>query len=77
MIPFVLSKDKCGVDDSALLDFMVWDLKTSGGKSCVTFRFCPWCGEPWNFQGKFYDIDELKPQQEEPGDHDGISDDGK
>jgi hypothetical protein len=46
-----LPEELCGVKDSAVVDFMVWDAKSPFGRPMLCFKFCPWCGKPWERTG--------------------------
>lgn len=51
LAPAVLEEEECGVPDSELADVMVFE-KSPHGRPMITFRFCPWCGKPWERTGK-------------------------
>lgn len=50
--------EACGIPDSATADFMVWD--SDSKRPTVTFRFCPWCGKPWERLGEIQN----RPEEE-------------
>lgn len=56
LTPTVFTEASCGVADVELADFMVFDKVTSTGKKVISFRFCPWCGKPWHWQGCTWEL---------------------
>lgn len=60
LVALVLPAERCGVLDSELVDFVVFDKVSACGAPVLRFRFCPWCGQPWHWQGKTHEI--LKPK---------------
>ena len=41
----ILPTEACGIPDSELADFMMFDLTSPGGKPVIGFKYCPWCGK--------------------------------
>lgn len=60
LLPVVYSEKACGVSDSVLADFLLFDevVKrqnhdgTESEVPIMIFQFCPWCGSPFRRQGK-------------------------
>lgn len=55
LVPSVLPADLCGVSDVVLSDFMHFDKVTPTGKKVLSFKFCPWCGKPYHWQGRTFE----------------------
>lgn len=70
----VLPEDACGIPDSALADYMRFDLAGPNGEPVLAFRFCPWCSLPIQKEERIthveFDVeeDEREPWQKESED---------
>ena len=49
LIPGIRAFEDCNVPDSVLLDVMDFDYKSMHNKPILRFRFCPWCGKPYEW----------------------------
>ena len=62
-IAAVLPEEVCGVGDAYLADLLRFDLETPTNHPVIAFRFCPWCGKPFEPTSEIRIAD---PQEDPP-----------
>jgi len=70
----VMNEEECGISDTHLADFMLFDVQSPSGKPVLGFKYCPWCGKQRTGESRITET-QINVEAEESTDEDYKYDD--